>query len=144
MANILDRFQKEVVGSRGRIADYTPRITAKGDFARIHDITVILNSWNNILLTPTRSYTFDPEYGSNLYKYVFEQSDEDTIELISEEVKSRLMTYDDRARVVSVNVTQLSNLKGFNVEVVCDYYGEMGQLSADITEGIYLNILETV
>ena len=64
MASFLDRFQVNVVGSRGGISDFLPVISSKGDFARITGLQVILSSWNNILLTPTRTYNHNPEYGS--------------------------------------------------------------------------------
>ena len=50
MSNLLDRFQKHIVGSDGKFADYTSIISPKGDFKRISDLEVILNSWKNILI----------------------------------------------------------------------------------------------
>lgn len=141
MAGILERFQKHVVGSRGRIADYTSSISARGDFKRITDLSVILNSWKNILLTPIRSASFDPSYGSNLHKYVFELADKDTIEAIKDEIEVRLMTYDDRATVTNIGVKILPNMKGLNITVQCKYAGEVGEMSASIDTNS-LNFLE--
>ncbi len=70
MANLLDRFNQTVAGSDSKLADYVSKIGPSGDFNRIADIEVLINSWNNILITPRRSYQFDPEYGSILYKMV--------------------------------------------------------------------------
>jgi hypothetical protein len=74
VANLLSRFNQTIVGSNSKLADYISKVSSKGDFKRITDLEVILNSWNNILLTPRRSYQFDPEYGSDLYKMIFEQA----------------------------------------------------------------------
>ena len=111
MANLLDLFQKQVVGSSGKIADYIARISAKGDFSRVSNLQTILSSWNNILLTPLRSYTFEPEYGSELFKYIFEPADLDTLESIKNEVEYRLSAYDDRAIVNSIDIKFLSDRK---------------------------------
>lgn len=142
MANLLDRFNKEVVGSRGRIADYLSKISSKGDFARTTNINVILTSWNNILLTPRRSYTWDPDYGSDLYKMVFEPADNETVERIKDEVATQLMIYDDRAKITNIDITFLSNLKGFDVTLNVNYMGEESELSLTLDEVMFANFME--
>ena len=134
MSSLLDIFQAEVVGGKGRIEDYIATISSKGDFNKVKDFAVILNSWNNLLQTPRRSYTFDPDYGSDLYKYVFEPADSDTIEGIEEEVNYRIMQYDDRARITGVVVKFLPNLKGFTVDVTVSYLGKTGSFKTVINE----------
>jgi len=139
MSNLLDRFNKMAVGSKGRISDYTARISAKGDFSRVDDIQAILSSWNNILLTPLRSYVFDPTYGSELYKYVFEPADSETAEAIKDEINYRLGLFDDRATVESIDIAFLRNYKGFTFNITAKYEGEVAELSAKIDESIYFN-----
>jgi len=143
MANLLDRFNKEVVGSKGRIADYLSKISSKGDFERATNINVILASWNNILLTPKRSYVWDPEYGSDLYKMVFEPADAETSNMIRDEVINSLQEYDDRAEITGVDVTFLSNLKGFNITVNVNYLGEKSDLTLTIDENTFFNFMES-
>ena len=82
MSSLLDIFQTKAVGGKGRIEDYSGIISSKGDFTKIQDFNVILNSWNNVLQIPRRSYNHDPEYGSDLYKYIFSPADETTEEQI--------------------------------------------------------------
>lgn len=132
MSGILERFQKNVVGSKGRIADYTSSIASTGDFNRITNLQVILNSWKNILLTPLKSVSHDPDYGSNLYKYVYDIVDQDTIESIRDEIYYRLMINDDRAIVTNVDITILPNMKGLNVTIQCEYQGKASEMSATI------------
>ena len=86
MTNFLDRFNKLAIGSSGTISDQIAKISPSGDFARINNIEVILASWSNILQTPENTYTFDPEYGSKLYKMIFEPADEHTIQIIKDEI----------------------------------------------------------
>jgi len=144
MANLLDRFNKNVRGSSGRIVDYISIISSKGDFKQIRNLDVILNSWNNILLTPLRTYLFDPEFGSNLYKMVFEPVDQNTVDRIKTEIENSLLKYDDRAAITNINISFLQDGKGFNVDITVDYEGEEGNLSLTLDEGTYFKFLETV
>ena len=134
MGNLLDIFQSKNVGGEGRIEDFSPKLTSIGQFTRLKDFAVILKSWNNILQTPKRSYTFDPSYGSDLYKYVFEPADEQTISAIIREVQSSLMRFDDRAKILSTQVKFLNNLKGFTIDITLSYEGKTGSLNTTITE----------
>jgi|GEM_PF-988991 len=143
MANLLSRFSKTVVGSDSKLADYKSKIASSGDFKRISDIHVILNSWSNILTTPRRTYMFDPEYGSDLYKLIFEPADETTQQAIIDEVVSVLRRYDNRARINDINVEFLPNRKGFALAVDVEYKGDTSQLEVVIDEETYFQFFES-
>ena len=113
MANLLDRFNRTVAGSDDKLADYLSKIAPVGDFKRINEVEVIVSSWSNILVTPKRSYQFDPDYGSNLYKLVFEPADEKTKERIINESVDVIRLYDDRAIIEDVQVVFSENQKSF-------------------------------
>lgn len=140
MTNLLDKFQTKVVGAKGRIVDFAPTISSRGDFKKLENLKVILDSWNRILLTPKRSYTFDPEYGSRLFTLIFEPADEDTIEEIKREISEVLMTYDDRAKILNMDVKFLPNQKGFVVDIIVSYKGEEGNITTTISESS-INVL---
>ena len=142
VANLLDRFNKTVVGADDKDADYQSKIVTSGDFKRITDIEVILSSWTNILVTPKRTYQYDPEYGSDLYKLVFEPADEATEEQIIQETIETLRTYDPRAIVQNVDVTFIPSRKGFNVAIEIEYKGDDTQLQVVIDENVYFKFLE--
>jgi phage baseplate assembly protein W len=141
MANLLNRFFKQVIGSENTLRDFLPKVSARGDFKRIQNLSVILSSWNNILLTPRRTYLNDPDFGSNLYKYVFEPADENTIESIRSEVIDRISLYDDRAVLQDVEIQLMTNGTGYNVIITADYEGQRGTLSIDFDELTFANIL---
>jgi len=142
MVDLLNRFNQSVTGSDSKLADYQAVISSNGDFKRIKNIEVILSSWNNILITPRRSYIFDPEYGSDIYKLVFEPADNETLERIKNEVIETLLRYDDRATIENIEVNLLSNRKGYNISVDVGYEGDTGQLEVVIDEDAYFKIFE--
>jgi phage baseplate assembly protein W len=129
MANLLDRFHKNVVGSKKKIYDYLPKISPSGDFQRIENINVIISSWNNILQTPLRTYIHDPEFGSELHKMVFEPADEMTIARIKKEIEYRIRLYDDRAYIEKIDVQLNPSKKSMSVNVFIEYKEEKGTLS---------------
>ena len=143
MADLLRRFNQTVAGSDSKLADYQAVISSVGDFRRIKNLEVILSSWNNILITPRRSYQFDPEYGSDIYKLIFEPADNDTLERIKTEVVETLLRYDNRATIENVEVNLLSNRKGFNISIDVKYEGKTGQLEVVIDEDAYFKVFET-
>lgn len=143
MSNFLDRFNKTVVGIHNKVADYIPTISSQGDFKRTTNLDTILLSWNNILLTPVRTYTYDPEYGCELYKMIFEPADDSTIEKIKNEILGKLQTYDDRARIIGIEVQYLTNKKGFTVSINVDYEGERTQLGITLDDAMYFKFMET-
>jgi phage baseplate assembly protein W len=143
MANLLDRFNTAVVGARGKIADYLPKVGVSGDFKRVTDMETILNSWTNILVTPTRSYLWDPAYGSDLYKMVFEPADEVTIEKIKQEVYDKLTRYDDRASITNVEVLFGNNSKTFTVNISATYKDKPAKLSVVIDESVYFKFFDS-
>jgi len=137
MATVLDMFKNSVVGSSGKIFDYTQYINSKGDFNRINQLEVIITSWTKILTTPTRSMLHDPEFGSDLYRMIFEPADEETMERIQNEIITQLMRYDDRAMIVNIEILFLKNRKGFEVNIDVQYLGEFGKLGLVFNEGMF-------
>jgi hypothetical protein len=49
LANLLDKFKKNVIGSNNTINDYTSVITPSGDFKRITNFEAILKRSNFII-----------------------------------------------------------------------------------------------
>lgn len=143
MANILERFNKLAVGSNNSISDQIAIISPAGDFSRINNVEVVLASWNNILQTPEGTYTFDPEYGTKLYKMIFEPADEDTIKIIKDEIEHKLMRYDDRATITDIEVNFLNNQKGFFVNVYLKYDGDLSKLEVIIDESVYFQFMRS-
>lgn len=141
MANILDKFNYSSVGSSGRILDYNSKLSSKGDFTKIFDIDAIITSWRNILVTPRGSMDHDPEFGSNLFLFLFEPADKSTKDAIKNDIIQSLSTYDDRARISELDISFLRNKKGFNINIVVDFEGNSSNLTLSIDENEYQNYI---
>jgi len=86
---------------------------------------------------------FDPQYGSDLYKMIFEPADKDTKQTIIDESVTVLQRYDDRATINDVKVEFLANKKGFNVAIDVEYEGETGQIEVIVDEDSYFRFFES-
>jgi len=132
-SNSLKKFEESVRGKSGVAHDYIDTIGSAGDFTRIHGINVIVNSLRNLLITPLGSYPFNPEYGSELYKKVFEPLDNFTIEEIQFEVKDRIAMFDSRINVINVSIDLLSDNKGVAISVFIKKGDESGDIKLNFS-----------
>lgn len=115
--NAISRFEEAVSGRTNIDTDFIGVIDGAGDFSRKAGIEVLVRSLKNILVTPLRSYPFEPDYGSELHKKVFEPADETTEEEIRFEVIERANMYDSRINILSVQTQFFGNRKGFRINV---------------------------
>jgi phage baseplate assembly protein W len=99
----------------------------------------ILASWSNILMTPRGSMDHDPEFGSDLYLYIFEPADSVTQESIKNEIYRAITTYDDRANIDEINVAFFKNKKGFNISIIANYEGDHSEMSLTMDENTYMS-----
>lgn len=134
MTNLLDRFKKTSVGSFNRDVSYYDKILPSSELDRHEGISAIIISWRNILRTPEETYDHDPEYGTKLSRFIFDPSDPITKEKILDEVKSKLMRYDDRARIGKIKILQHNNKKGFTLDITIKYRGEERDFTVDIDD----------
>ncbi len=124
MANSLDRFKKTLIGSKKKDSIFTDDILSNASLEKLTGINAIVESWRNILLTPKRTYDHDPEFGSRLKQFIFDPNDEQTKEAIVEEIKTSLMTYDNRGIIKKIDITPLSNMKGYKIDINVKYKNE--------------------
>jgi len=139
MANILDKFKTTSIGSSGRVLDFSSKLSPSGDFNKLFDMDAILTSWSNILMTPRGSMDHDPEFGSDLYLYIFEPADTVTQESIKNEIYKAITTYDDRANIDEINVSFFKNKKGFNISIIANYEGDHSEMNLTMDENTYMS-----
>jgi phage baseplate assembly protein W len=137
LPNIIDSFKETSIGSSGRILDFSSKIDASGNFTILYDLDAIIKSWNNILITPKLSCDHDPDFGSNLYLFLFEPADKRTQVAIKNEIMTELSTYDVRATIDNITVNFFQNKKGFSVLIFVSYFGNKKTLNISFDEETY-------
>jgi uncharacterized protein len=118
MSDTNQYFNSQITGKFNEIYDYNTIIGSDGDFTRLSAINVLINSVRNLLLTPLGSYPFDPEYGSLLYKMLFEPSDSITQQQLLSEVKNRIQRYDPRVNIETIKFSYSNDKKTVSVNVI--------------------------
>ena len=134
MATDLKKFENNVIGKRDIIVDYSDTISGAGDYQRLESINVLIKSLSNFLLTPIETYPFDPEYGSELYKKVWELNTPETKDEIRYEIVDRIMRYDPRLDIKDVIIEYFTNLKGYRISVTIGYNDETKQVVLDYNQ----------
>jgi phage baseplate assembly protein W len=134
MADSQQFFNSQIMGKSDEIYDYNFVIGGTGDLTRLSGINVLINSLRNLLLTPLGHYPFDPEYGSLLYKKLFEPSDKITQQSIEYEIKIRVQRYDDRIKIQTVQFTWSKDRKTVSVSVVILRNGVTGKIDVTLSD----------
>jgi len=129
-------FEESVTGQKNIVRDYRDVIASGGDFKKITGTAALINSIRNLLLTPLGSYPFDPEYGSLLYKKIFEPADEQTRSEVEYEVKDRILQFHNKVRILSVQIDYFTNQKGFTVSLRIQKGEEEVSTKLDFDEAI--------
>ena len=121
-------FQTQIAGKSDKIIDIVPVLNSTGDWATVEDINALINFIRNLLLTPLGYYPFDPEFGSLLYKQLFEMADDITKDKIRYEVEARVKKYVPLAKIIDVQVSMSNNKKLAVVNVIIDRNGIKGKV----------------
>jgi len=99
-----------------KVLGYDRKIV-QNDFKQLYGKEVVLQCANSILSTPRGARLKDCSFGSELYKYVYSPSDEETAQAIREEIVRSFEEQDERLKVKFVNVLFHGANKGFTVNV---------------------------
>ena len=77
----------------------------------------VVNSIKNLVLTNHYEKPFNPSFGSNLRRLLFENADGITASLLEREISQVISNYEPRAKVRRVFVSSNVEETGFNVEL---------------------------
>lgn len=90
-----------------------------GDIAKKKDVEAIKQSCLNILKTNRGEKPFDPSFGTDIRKQLFEAFDPIVKESLKEEIELSLNFLEPRVKVLSVDIEDLSdrNALDFRIEV---------------------------
>jgi phage baseplate assembly protein W len=87
--------------------------THKGEYA-------VINSIKNIIQTNHYEVPFEPEFGSNIRKLLFEPMDAVTSNLLEREISETVRNFEPRARVSFINVKADYEKSGYLIEMTFD------------------------
>jgi phage baseplate assembly protein W len=89
----------------------------KKDINKLTAERAVVNSIKNLVSTNHYEKPFNPSFGSNLRRLLFENIDKFTASLIEREITEVIRNYEPRATVSSVIVSPRVDENGFNVQL---------------------------
>jgi phage baseplate assembly protein W len=89
----------------------------KKDINKLTAERAVVNSIKNLVSTNHYEKPFNPSFGSNLRRLLFENADKFTASLIEREIAEVIRNYEPRATVNNVIVSPTTDGNGFNVEL---------------------------
>jgi phage baseplate assembly protein W len=81
------------------------------------DEVAIVNSIKNIVSTNHYEKPFQPDFGSNVRRMLFESLDNITASALEREIQQSITNYEPRVKLLSVKVIPDFDNNGFNVEM---------------------------
>lgn len=94
-----------------------------GDMQVAKDEVAIKQSIVNLLLTVRGERLFNPDLGSSVSSFLFEQLDYGTAALIQSEIANTLNLYEPRINIIELNVNPDFDENGFEVNIVFELIG---------------------
>ena len=88
-----------------------------GDIALKREVQSVKQSVLNILLTNRGERPFDPEFGSDIRKQLFENFDPITEQLLSDQIRSALRNYEPRVRVLNIDIDGQPDRNSLDISV---------------------------
>lgn len=89
----------------------------KKDINKNLDQVAVINAIKNLVLTNHYEKPFNPDYGSNIRKLLFETVDIVTASAIEREIQQTIENYEPRVNLISVSVIPDPDNNGFNVQM---------------------------
>ena len=96
--------------------EFTPH-PVTGDVVRVKDANSVKRGIKNILLTENTERLFQPEVGSGLKNLLFEQMSDITAQLLEDEVRSAVESWEERAELIEIIVTPDYDYNRYRVAV---------------------------
>ena len=88
-----------------------------GDVVRVKDAISVKRGIKNILLTEITERLFQPDVGSGLKGLLFEQMSDITAQLLEDEVRSAIDSWEERAELIEIIVTPDEEYNRYRVAV---------------------------
>ena len=111
--------------------DFT-RHPVTGDIIKVVDATSVKRGIRNILLTETTERLFQPEVGSGIKGLLFEQMSDITAQLLEDQVRSAVESWEDRADVVEIVVTPDEEYNRYRVAVTFRIVNQLEEQALEV------------
>jgi phage baseplate assembly protein W len=91
---------------------------ANGDFSKCYDENSINQSLMTLLLTKRGERFFNPSYGTNIYKYLYEPFDKTTADDLLNEISTAIEFWEGRRlNITDININMDFNTLTYNLTV---------------------------
>lgn len=97
---------------------YRASLTQSGDINVVENQFAVKQSIITIINTPKGTRLFEPEFGCDVRRFLFEPMDSQTSTDIKDSVKGSIGRYEPRVEVVDVNVITLEDVDGYNIDII--------------------------
>ena len=94
-----------------------------GDLIAIKNVNAITRSIRNIVLTTPGEKFFDPDFGSNVTRLLFENVDDITASQIQEEIEFSINNYEPRVKLINVEVIADNDNASFDTIITYEVIG---------------------
>ena len=93
------------------------------DLIAIKNVNAITRSIRNIVLTTPGEKFFDPDFGSNVSRLLFENVDDITASQIQEEIEFSINNYEPRVKLLDVKVIADNDNASFDTIITYEVIG---------------------
>ena len=93
------------------------------DLIAIKNVNAITRSIRNIVLTTPGEKFFDPDFGSNVSRLLFENVDDITASQIQEEIEFSISNYEPRVKLIDVQVIADNDNASFDTIITYEVIG---------------------
>ena len=93
------------------------------DLIAIKNVNAITRSIRNIVLTTPGEKFFDPDFGSNVTRLLFENVDDITASQIQEEIEFSINNYEPRVKLINVEVIADNDNASFDTIITYEVIG---------------------
>lgn len=96
---------------------YQPKLTQSGDVQVVENAIAVKQALLTILETAKGDRLFEPDFGCDLRRFLFEPMDGQTSTDIKEAIEGSIGRFEPRVTVLRVSVAPMANTDGYNIEV---------------------------
>ena len=111
--------------------DFT-RHPVTGDIIKVTDSTSVKRGIRNILLTENTERLFQPEVGSGLKGLLFEQMSDITAQLLEDEVRAAVESWEERADLLEIIVTPDEDYNRYTVAVTFRIINQLEEQALEV------------